>query len=119
MHHLKQRYQRRNLDRYVVIVDSECRVVAREQSTTLSFADFRVDKLPDEVVALVRGARTSERVHVLADGFLLHVIPITGSREPLRALVFEEVRIRTRAHRGTVEDGAPKRAKGEAINRGG
>ena len=88
---------RRRARRYVVIVDEECHVVAREENDDPFFAEFTAgDGLSKEVEAL---AKTTERnsTRFVTDHVLMHTVPIVGPSLSLTALVFEELRLRESA----------------------
>jgi len=93
---LDDRFTRTNVHRFVVIVDRRGHVVAREDAPSdAAFAAYAHDQLPDEVVALASGPRSRRETHLLSSGCLMHVVPIRGTANHLRALVFEELRIRS------------------------
>lgn len=88
---------RRRARRFVVIVDEECNVVAREENDDPFFADLTSgDGLPKDVEAL---ARSTERnsTRFVSDRCLMHTVPIVGPSLSLTALVFEELRLRESA----------------------
>jgi hypothetical protein len=91
---LDDRFTRTSLHRFVVIVDRSGRIVAREDAPAdPAFALYAGDELPDEVLKLASSA-TRKQTHLLSSGCLMHVVPIRGTANHLRALVFEELRVR-------------------------
>lgn len=94
----KRRLRRANVERFIVIVNDECEVVAREDmSGSPAFRRFTGDRLPLDLVHFVKNLRHADASVVLSDdGCLLHVIPVHASEPSLKALVFEELRVRAR-----------------------
>jgi hypothetical protein len=88
------RFRRNNLNRFVVIVDRDCRIVARDEPQDPAFAPYAGERLPDEIEVLVRSETARTRTHILSSGALMHIVPIRGTAHQLRALVFEELRVR-------------------------
>lgn len=91
---LDNRSQRTNVHRFVLIVDRSGRVVAREDATDPAFAPYTGDHLPYEVELLAKSQARRSQTHVLSTGCLVHVVPIRGTGQRLRALVFEQLRVR-------------------------
>lgn len=91
---MDQRFHRTGLRRYVVIVDQGGDVVAREDEADASFSRFTAAQLPDEIRRLVSKAPRAGATHMLSPTILMHVVPFKGTGGRLRALVFEEMRVR-------------------------
>ncbi len=89
---------RRRARRFVVIVDQECNVVAREDNDDPFFAEFaNADGLPNHVEALARENERTNSTRFVSDRCLMHTVPIVGPSLALTALVFEELRLRESA----------------------
>ncbi|HZT13233.1 MAG TPA: hypothetical protein VFA29_10545 [Candidatus Baltobacteraceae bacterium] len=89
---------RRRARRFVVIVDEECNVVAREESDDPFFAEFfGEDGLPKDVEALARANERTNSTRFVSDRCLMHTVPIVGPSLSLTALIFEELRLRESA----------------------
>lgn len=92
---MDDRSLRTNVHRFVVIVDRTGRIVAREETSDPAFAFYNGDRLPYEVEMLAKSQARRSQTHVLSTGCLVHVVPIRGTGQRLRALVFEQLRIRS------------------------
>ena len=89
---------RRRARRFVVIVDQECNVVAREENDDPFFAEFLAEGgLPKDVEALARATERTNSTRFVSDRCLMHTVPIVGPSLALTALVFEELRLRETA----------------------
>ena len=89
---------RRRARRFVVIVDEECNVVAREENDDPFFAEFMLEGgLPKDVEALARANERTNTTRFVSDRCLMHTVPIVGPSLALTALVFEELRLRETA----------------------
>lgn len=89
---------RRRARRFVVIVDEQCNVVAREENDDPFFAEFTTEEgLPNHVEALARATERTNTTRFVSDRCLMHTVPIIGPSLALTALVFEELRLRESA----------------------
>ena len=89
---------RRRARRFVVIVDEECNVVAREENDDPFFAEFFADGgLPKDVEALAKAHERTNTTRFVSDRCLMHTVPIVGPSLSLTALIFEELRLRETA----------------------
>lgn len=90
---MNERYRRTDPRRYVVIVNSAGEIVARQEAQEPArFPDF-ADKLPGEFVALLNQA-AGEQTHMVGEDLMVHIVPFKGTGGRLRALIFEELRVR-------------------------
>ncbi len=92
---MEDRYRRTHAHRFVVIVDRDCRIVAREEHPERIFQRYSSGELPPEVEELARSPANTKQTHMLSDGCLMHIVPIRGTAQRLYALVFEELRVRS------------------------
>lgn len=91
---MDQPYERSRVHRYVVIVDRRGNVVAREDQADKAFAPYTDGELPQEVRSIITSPARSGTRHMLSGNVLMHVVPFKGTGGRLRAVVFEEVRVR-------------------------
>jgi hypothetical protein len=88
-------YTRTQVHRFVVIVDRAGCIIASEGAPDhSSLMQYGGRELPQTVRALARACENRRKTYLLDSGCVVHVVPILGTPSDLRALVFEEVRLR-------------------------
>jgi hypothetical protein len=92
---MQQEATRRAEKRFVMLIDSDYRIVAKQRVPAPIFAEL-VDgnRLERDVELAARALDGTNSATVIADSVALRMTRVTGSRDSLMALLFQEVRVR-------------------------